>query len=241
MGWIICSGSGQRSLLRFCELCNELSGSVWGKTFLSSAEWLLAAYMKTLPFTRRYATQQKLTDGEYPAVNATRICHKLVSYPLRNMQQPILQTLLNEENFPLSRKNWVSHSAVTECSRTLGCYAVLTGIQFTHVAQECCAFTFGIRQSPLSPLVTVFNRQMTIISSYLPYFTHSLSFILMNNISINLAGRLTCTWQENWATNFSSSRSVWRKFWDQILVTVALAQEQRSTGIYWTHTKRKEC
>jgi len=37
------SGYGQRPVLRYCELCNELSGSVWGETFLSSAEWLLAA------------------------------------------------------------------------------------------------------------------------------------------------------------------------------------------------------
>jgi hypothetical protein len=47
----------------------------------------------------------------------------------------------------------------------------------TDVAEECCAFIFGTRQSPFSPLFKVFHMQRTIISSHFPYFTHSFTFI----------------------------------------------------------------
>jgi hypothetical protein len=111
----------------------------------------------------------------------------------------------------------------------------------TDVAMNCCVFIFGIRQSPLSPLFQVFHRQRTIISLYVPYFTHSFTFsFILINISTNLAGRLICT-AGKLSNKFLKKKFSVTKVWDQILATVALPQEHRSTGTYRLHAKRKEC
>ena len=204
--------------------------------------------MKTLPYTLRYATRQKLRDGEYPAVNP--LVSVTYEYPdlWGTWSSQHMHTLQIGDNLPLSSKIWGSHSAVTYCWSVLGCYAVLTGIQWPTFRGNSVPSSSGSGNLHFRLFLKLFHRQKTLISSFLPSlppsflpsFLHSLSFILINNHNpINPTWRLTCT------------RKISNKFlYKSFCVTKVLGSTPGngrtvsgtplSTGTYRWHTEREE-